>query len=198
MDKYRVRLVLITPMLGTVPKSKEIYTDWVANHDAVTDEAVAEELETVETIEEKGWTGFHMDNGTPILYDYLIKGFLKSACYQMRTVKGSLSSKLTAYKKRIDGLVFVFPRRIPIILPEGEELGKLERPLRAQTARGERVALARSDTCPEGTEIEFEIEVLGLIKEDLLREWMDYGKYMALGQWRSGGWGRFTYEMEQL
>ncbi len=131
------------------------------------------------------------------MYDYCIKGLFKSACYQMRSVDGSVSAKLTAYKKRIDGLVFVYPRRIRLVLPEGKKMGVLERPLRAQTAQGERVALARSDSCPAGTMMTFEIEVLGGIGEGLLREWLDYGRYMGLGQWRSGGYGRFTYEIEK-
>ena len=44
----------------------------------------------------------------------------------------------------------------------------LERPLRAQTAQGERVALARSDTCPPGTSLEFNLWIIGKIKQPLL------------------------------
>lgn len=197
MDKYTVTLTFTESVLGTIPKDPEVYAAYIAGVAALTDEALAEELETVEAVEEKGWTGFHMDDGTPVLYDYVVKGFFKSACYQMRSVTGSHSSKLTAYKKRIDGLVFPYPRRIPLVLPEGEKMGINERPLRASTAQGDRVALARSDTCPPGTTMAFTLEILGAISESLLREWLDYGRYMGLGQWRSGGWGRFTYELER-
>jgi hypothetical protein len=194
MSKYRIKLTLIEPLLGTVSKDPEVYKAYIASKAALTDEELAEELETVEKVEEKGWTGFHQVDGEPILYNYVIKGFFKDACGMLRRVHGTQSAKLRAYKKVIDGLVFVTPRRIPINL-NGHEMGVLERPLRASTARGDRIALARSDTCPPGTTIEFEIDVLGGIDEETLREWLDYGRLRGLGQWRNAGYGSFTYEM---
>jgi hypothetical protein len=198
MERYRVNLTLVEPLLGTVPKSKQVYKDHVQGRAAeLGDEAAAEELETIQAVEEKGWTGFHMDDGIPILYDYVIRGFLKSACGALRRVSGTRSAKLQAYKKVIDGLVFVEPRRIPLSI-NGGEMGVLERPLRAQTAKGERVALARSDTCPVGTTMEFELLVLGVVSKVLLEEWFSYGALMGLGQWRSGGYGRFVYYLAKV
>lgn len=194
MSKYRIKITFIEPLLGTVSKDPEVYAAYIASKAALTDEELAEELETVEKVEEKGWTGFHQVDGKPILYNYVIKGFFKDACGMLRRVRGTQSAKLRAYKKVIDGLIFVSPRRIPINL-NGHEMGILERPLRASTAQGERIALARSDTCPPGTMIEFEIEVLGGLSEETLREWLNYGKLRGLGQWRNAGYGSFTYEM---
>ena len=83
-------------------------------------------------------------------------------------------------------------------------MGILERPLRAQTAQGERIALARSETIPAGSTMEFEIMVLGQIMQgrtkvdfdELLTEWLNFGAWVGLGQWRgSGGYGQFEYEM---
>ena len=111
----------------------------------------------------------------------------------LRRVKRTGSSKIRAYKKIIDGLVFVTPRRMLLVLPDGEELGKLERPLRAQTAQGERIALARSDTCPVGTKLEFILTVLDEVDQALLEEWFGYGALRGLGQWRSASYGRFEY-----
>lgn len=196
MDKYRVTLTLTEEILGTVPKDKDIYAGYVADKAALNDEELAQELETVEEIEEKGWTGFHALDGKPILYDYVIKGFFKGACGALRRASSTRSSKLTAYKKVIDGLVFVFPRQIPIVV--NGEMGVNERPLRASTAQGERVALARSDTCPAGSTLTFQVQVLGVVKEPLLREWLDYGELLGLGQWRSAGFGRFSYKLEKL
>lgn len=191
MEIYTVTLTFTSPLLGTVPKNREIYADYIASKAKDSDD----ELETVEQAETKGWTGFHLVDGQPILYDYVIRGFLKSACGALRRVSDTKSSKVRAYKKIIDGLVFAKPRRIPLNL--SGELGVLERPLRAQTAQGERIALARSDTAPPGTTMEFTLEVLGVVSEGLLREWFDYGKLLGFGAWRSGGWGRFTYELTQ-
>jgi hypothetical protein len=198
MDKYRVVITFTEPILGTVPKDPEIYGTHVAGVAALTDEQLAEELATVEKVEEKGWTGFHQDNGHSILYDYVLKGFFKDACGMLRRASGTKSSKIVAYRKVIDGLVFVTPRKIPLVLSDGAEMGTLERPLRAQTAQGERVALARSDTCPPGTTLEFTVTVLGKVTKVLLREWLDYGALRGLGQWRNGGYGRFEYELTKL
>ncbi len=197
MDQYAVKLTLTKEILGTVPKDPEIYGTHIAGHAALTDEQLAEELATVEKVEEKGWTGFHMLDGKPVLYDYVIKGFFKDACGMLRRCSGTRSAKLTAYRKVIDGLVFAEPRQIPLDL-NGSAMGTNERPLRANTPQGERVALARSDTCPEGTTIEFVVTVLGAVPATLLREWFDYGELRGLGQWRNAGWGTFTYEMEKF
>lgn len=196
METYKVKVTFIEPLLGSISKDPEVYAAYIATKEAMTNEELAEELETVEHIEEKGWTGFHMLNGQPVLYDYVVKGFFKDACGMLRRVGGTQSKKITAYKKVIDGLVFTYPRRMPLDL-HGKELGILERPLRAQTAQGERIALARSDTAPIGTTMEFEISVFGVVKEALLREWLDYGRFRGFGQWRNASYGRFEYEMKR-
>lgn len=195
MKQYKVKLQFTEPLLGTVPKDPEVYKNYIAKY--ATEEGTAEEVETVQKAEESGWTGFHLLDGNPILYDYVIKGFFKDAAGMLRRASDTHSSKLKAYKKVIDGLVFISPRRIPIGL-NGGEMGVLERPLRAQTAQGERVALARSDSIPPGASIEFTITVLGEVKETLLREWLEYGQLRGLGQWRNGGYGSFEYEMEAV
>ena len=198
MDTYQVTLRFTEPLLGTVPLDKHIYADFIVE-DAPDEEAIDEELGTVPESDDKGKTGFHqMEDGTPFLYDYVIKGFLKDACGMLRRVRGSASKALTAYRKVIDGLVFVEPRQIPLVLPDGEVLSELSRPLRAQTAQGERVALATSETCPPGTMLRFDLFVLGQVDPDLLKEWFDYGRLRGLGQWRSASYGRFSYQIEHL
>lgn len=114
----------------------------------------------------------------------------------LRRASGTGSSKLTSFKKVIDGMIFVTPRRIPLNI-NGGKLGVNERPLRAQTAQGERIALVRSDTCPAGTTLEFTVTVIGELPEKTLREWIDYGALRGLGQWRNAGYGTFAYEIEE-
>jgi len=197
MTIYEMTLTFTEPLLGTVALDPEIYQAWIAKS-APDAASLQEEIETLGTDEvmEKGTTGFHRLDGAPILYDYVIKGFLKDACSMLRRVPGTFSHGIRAYRKIIDGLVFVEPRRIPIVLDD-REIGFLERPLRAQTAQGERIALARSETVPIGASISFKLTILGAIKEAHLREWFDYGALRGLGQWRNAGYGRFTYEMAE-
>lgn len=198
MKKYAIELTFREPVLGTVPKDKEIYSTYIKSK-AEPEKETGDELETVEEGEDKGWTGFHLMDGKPILYDYVIKGFFKDACGMLRRAEGEkvLSKKLKAYKKVIDGLIFIFPRQIAIDL-KGNEISILERPLRAQTAQGERVALAKSEICPVGSSLKIEVMILGGVSKKLLVEWLDYGKLRGLGQWRNAGYGIFEYKLKEL
>jgi hypothetical protein len=126
------------------------------------------------------------------MWDYQIKGFFKDACGCLARVPGTKSAGLKAYRKIIDGTIFVFPRKIFINL-EGK-IGDCQRPLRASGPQGERVALAHSETVAAGSRIEFVVELLDERYVPLIKEWLDYGKLRGLGQWRNSGKGRFTYE----
>lgn len=202
MITYDLTVTFSEPCLGTAPMNKELYTDYIAtkkgsngdNHNAALSvEELTEELETLP--DDKGKTGFHrLPDGTPILYDYVLKGFFKDACGMLRYDADSHSKALKAYKRLIDGILFVAPRRIPLTMAGPMEV--LERPLRAQTMQGERVALAYSEMAPVGTSFKCEIRTLGdAINEKQLREWLDYGALRGLGQWRNGSWGRFEYTL---
>ena len=204
MDKYHIALTFIEPLLGTAPLDKEVYRTYIIEKTKregreLSEEEIAQELMTLNVDDEmeKGTTGFHrLDDGAPILYDYVVKGFFKDACGMLARAPESGSSKVRAYKKIIDGLVFVAPRQIPIAM-NGFEIGILERPLRAQTAQGERVALARSEMIPAGASIGVNVLILGQVKEELLREWLIYGALRGLGQWRNASYGRFVYELSK-
>lgn len=194
MEKMKVRITLIEQMLGTSPNNPEIYKEFFAAK-APNEATAEEELEALPQDGEKGMTVFfRTEDGRPMLYDYHIKGFFKDACQMLNRLKesGNESSKLKAYKKVIDGLIFPAPREIPIMF-DGE-VGFCQRPLRAQTAQGERVALAMSETVPAGATLEFEIKVLDKKLLPAIREWLDYGELRGLGQWRNAGWGAFRWE----
>lgn len=190
---YTVTITFTEPVLGTAPMDKEVYSTYIADNRPANGmgEFPNDEVDTIN--EDKGKTGFHRNAaGHPILYDYVIKGFFKDTCGMLSRVDGTNSKKLKAYKKIIDGLVFIFPRQIPITV--NGEIGTLERPLRAQTAQGERVALACSEMIPAGSSLSFALDVLDdkVVTPELLQEWFDYGKYRGLGQWRNASYGRFT------
>ena len=121
-----------------------------------------------------------------------IKGFFKDACGVLRRVPGTKSSKIKAFKKEIDGLLFVVPRMIPLNMPG--PMSECQRPLRASTAQGDRVALAHSEAAPAGTTVEFEIRCMTKDMYDLSRECLDYGILRGIGQWRNSGKGRYLWE----
>jgi hypothetical protein len=190
----KVRITLTEELLGTKAANKDVFADFIASK-APDGDKRKEELDTAEHREEAGTTIFHRDaTGTPILWDYQIKGFFKDACGSLRNADDTRSKELKAYKTKIDGLIFVGPRMIPVALPEGATVGLCERPLRADTAQGPRVSLARSETLPAGSVIEFEVTCLNKTLLATVREWLDYGAMRGIGQWRNSGKGRFTWE----
>lgn len=185
--EYKIKLM--TPMLGTVPKSKEVYAKYIAGlHE--------DEVETVEEVEEGGWTGFHKDDNGLFIYDYMVKGTVKNALGAM--IENGAIKKIVAYKKWCDELLHVYPRRLYFGVTEPD--GVMERPLRAMTAKGPRVSLARSDMMNEGREISFRISLFKNNKGldfNAIETALGFGQFCGLGQWRgSGGYGRFEVVTE--
>ena len=204
MKTMYVRLTLQEDILGTSPANEQIYRDFIGAN-APDAQTLEEEVAAlgVDGVAEKGMTVFPRDEeGRPIVYDYQIKGFFKDACSMLSRVGGkgedgkkrkvNESSRLTAFKKVIDGLIFVAPKMIPLQFDGEVEI--CERPLRAQTMQGERVALASSESVPAGATMEFEINCLAEENMAAVREWLDYGRLRGIGQWRNSGKGRFTWE----
>lgn len=192
----KIELTLAEEMLGTVAGDPEVFAAFIGDKhpsgETPTDEA--ESLPDADEVIEKGTTWFHKtEDGKPCIFDYVIKGFFKDACSMLRRAKPK-KEQMLAFKKQIDGLIFPKPRMIVLELPEGSEPGFCERPLRAQTAQGERVALARSETVPAGTVLHFDILLLDEKLEGAVQEWLDYGALRGLGAWRNSGKGRFSYK----
>jgi len=211
MNTWHVTLTFTDPLLGTASADPEIYRRFIQSKAPdppdggdVEDEAAAlpdprEEYERTVTVFPRA------DDGRPFLHDYQIKGFFKDAASMLGRTRTEPSADLRAFKKVIDGLVFVTPRRLPLALPEGGEVQILERPLRASTAQGERVALAASESVPPGTTLAFDLTWFDLKKPkngsaidlgELLEDWLQYGRLRGLGQWRNSGKGRFAYAIK--
>lgn len=199
MQKYKLTITFREDLLGSTPLNMEIYTDYVASKHPDGQAAAAAELETLEDFSSRGKTGFHRDEqGRPLFYDYVVKGFFKEAWQKVREHKDSHASKLKAGKSKITGHLFVEERHIYIERKEPEYV--LERPLRAETMQGPRVALTASDAIPAGATLTCTLVVLAphIITQELLTELLEYGRWSGLGQWRSGGYGRFDYELTAL
>jgi hypothetical protein len=215
----KVRLTFTRPVLGTSPADPEIYSKHIGKNSA-DKEKVKDELKNLpqEELEEKGMTVFRRsedDENVPIFLDYQIKGFIKEMfgifVDNGGVIRPTGCSEISFFvvKRRVDNYIFVYPREIPIKFPEGQSSvdwckrslepdhknDKLEvRPLRAETMKGERVALACSEKIPKGSQIEFEVEVMYPGYEKFVRQALDYGKRKGIGQWRNSGMGRFEWE----
>ena len=198
MKVYQFRMTFTEELLGTSPSDPEIYRRFIGSKapDADTLEEEVAALGGI-AVAERGMTVFpRADDGTPFIKAYQMKGFCKDTCSMLRRTTGTKSSipELKAFKKVIDGLVFFRPKMIMLHLPEGEVVGCCERPLRASTAQGERVALASSESVPAGTWCEVEAVLMADWLTGPFREWLQYGALRGLGQWRNSGKGAFRVD----
>ena len=193
----KVKIKLMEEMLGTACQNKEVHEEYIASKSADANK-MKEELEALpaEELMEKAVTVFPRDkDGTPILFDYQFKGFLKEAVGVMLEINdgeikvGKTKLSKWTFKRIVDNFVFVSPRMIRLV-PVG---AICTRPLRADTMKGERVSLASSETIPAGTEFELEIKTLTPALDAIILKCLDYGALKGLGQWRNSGKGRFSW-----
>lgn len=209
-----VKVEFLEGVLGSQSNNPDIYADFIGSK-APTADTLDQEIEAIENVDTpeidgKGITVFpRLPDGTPFLYDYQIKGFFKDTCGVLNKLTGkdpatgkkgkavNESSKITQYKKVIDGLIFVQPRKIPFGIDgrfaTAADISMCQRPLRAQTMKGERVALACSEEIPKGSWIDFSVICMNDEHVDAVIEWLKQGFMRGLSQWRNSGKGRFVF-----
>jgi len=191
----KVRVRFIEEVLGTASSDPEIHKEFIASK-APDAPSMEEEVAAVgaDEVFDKSMTVFPKDeNGRPFAWNYQWRGFFKDTIAALRKVPDTACSKLKAYKKEVDGNISVWPRKIPFEF-EGET-GICQRPLRAQTAQGERVALASSESIPAGATMTFEIEMLCPEDEKIVRECLNNGWRRGFGQWRNSCKGSFKWKL---
>lgn len=194
-EKYHVKITLLTPLLGSAPKDEKIYETYLElkKQKALKESGIEIDPsdETIVFDEEKRLTGFHSDENGLYLLDYQVKGMFKEYGNVIKEIVG-----VAALKSKIENFLFVEPRKI--YLGKKEPDGIIERPLRAQTAQGQRVTIARSEYVAEGTTFEFDVLLIpGPVTLNIIYAILDYGKLKGFGQWRNGGYGRFDYEITE-
>ena len=212
-----VRLTFLEPMLGTLPADEQIYRDYIATKNPnrtakkVNEEveALSEEVMTAQEEAGRPITAFARaidkeGRRVPAVYGYVLKGMFKNACSALKDCEGTLSNGFSAYKKKIDQRVFVYDaegKSEISIINLSEDVYKdgllpiCERPLRAQTPQGERVAISASEEVPAGSTVDFTVVALNEETFALVFEWLNYGRFNGLGCWHNSGKGRFTYEI---
>lgn len=203
LEKRTITLKGISPILGSTPNNKEIYEDHVATkaRKAEQDKAKAD-ADLIREEGEKGITIFYRDDAENlIMKDYQIKGFLKEAGRVL-----SSQMNLKSAQSKIDNFIFIEPTIIPFtrngeLIKAADDIN--QRPLRAQTAQGPRVALAYSEQVDAPWELRFDILLLDNKKTtqsvalgwEQIETMFEYGQLKGLLQWRNGGYGRFEYEI---
>ena len=219
--RIKVRCTLTEEALGMTAPTPELLQKFIDLQNtklekkkkaAIDDDKAKEEVELLKNqIAEmknnaRGYTVFPRDkDGCPIFWDYQIKGMFKDAFKALleSDLNTSLFKKETcgftkwSSDRLVDQLIFPHPRRIRIMLPEGGEIGRCDRPLRTRNPQTgqEGNAIASSETVPAGSVIEFEVE---LLKKDILpqvKAVFEYGRLRGLAGWRNSGKGRYEYEI---
>lgn len=197
METIKVKVIFDEETLGTASANPDLHREYIASN-APDAKSIEEEVAAVGTDEvfEKAMTVFSRnEKGDPIVWDYQWKGYFKDAFKALKKVPGTACGKIKAYKQEIDSLIFVSPRKISIDM-NGGSIGICQRPLRATTMQGERIALASSETVPAGSSMIFEIKMLTPdAHKKAVIEALEYGALRGFGQWRNSGKGRFHYEI---
>lgn len=141
------------------------------------------------------FTGFERDaSGTPLLQAYQLLGFLKEAA-------STLGEALATYnlRRRVESLVFVEPKLIPLEMPIGGEVFIRYRHKRVHLSPTKvKTVPMQSEAVPAGTRVECVLIVYPGLDEVVLRELLDYGAYRGMGQWRSAEYGTFGYCLTSL
>jgi hypothetical protein len=193
-------ITLVEPILGSQPSSQAVYREMIAARAPEPDEEGREE-EAMLPPEETRTTVFLRDAaGHACLMDYQVMGFLKEAgntlkeLFEAATPGGKPKKKpgITALRSKLQNFVSVYPRIISLgKAPDGY----YERPLQAMTMKGPRVCMARSEIIDPGVTIRIKIGLLPHpeVTWDLLEQLLEYGQFKGLGQFRNGGYGRFSF-----
>lgn len=200
---YRVTLQAETEILGTRPKHPDVMRRWLEEQSqpgqdelealakAVVDsEDAASAREDAEVDRELArWSGFPTDPETDeiFLYNYQFIGALKEWANKYREQFG-----IQNMRAKVASHVFIQPRCIYLGITHPDAV--VERPLRAHTAKGDRIALVKSDALAVGTRISFEVHLVPHkeITAEVLQKLFLFGRYAGTFQWRGGGYGQMS------
>jgi len=167
--------------------------------------------ETFKELDVKGTTVFFWDKekNLPAIGDHMIYGFLKAATEAIcRTVKGakrgtvlqscSYTQSIINQHLKCENQFITFDTDVK--RDEGGTSAFLQRSLRAMTAQGPRISLAKSEVVPAGARLQFTLKVMkgSPLTEEHLNNMFSYGELVGLGQWRNAGFGQFSYEMMRV
>lgn len=201
-EKRTYRMTGITPILGSQPADPEIRTKYIASRAPSTQQMEEEADYLPEESVGNGVTVFLKNQADQAicLMDYMIVAFFKESIKSLSAQTGVLQAR-----SKCDQFLFAEPRLIPITR-EGEIITErdriCERTLRATTMQGDRTALAASEQIDAPWQVEFTLMLIdnaGTAKSkpltwEAIETALDYGALHGLGQWRNGGYGRFTWE----
>lgn len=176
--------------------------------------AIAGELDslkqTFQELDLRGTTVFFWDKKTnlPCIGDHMIYGFLKAASEAIGRTLPQKKGKVLHSISYTQSLINQHVRCEQEFIPFSQDVKRdskgfpiyLQRSLRAKTAQGERISLAKSEVIEAGASLKFTLKIMNgsQLNEDVLKTLFSYGEMTGLGQWRNSGKGMFKVEIEKL
>jgi hypothetical protein len=163
--------------------------------------------ETFAELDHKGATVFfwNKEKNLPCIGDHMIYGFLKAAAEAVsRTLprkNGTILNSASYTQSVINQHVRCSERFLTASRDVKRDASGAplfhQRSLRAMTAQGPRVSLAKSEILEAGTEFNFTLIIMknSPLEDKHLKVLFDYGRLCGLGQWRNAGFGQFTYKL---
>ena len=199
--KYKISMT--EPILGSLPSSKTVYQDYIASKAPEPDVEGEEEIKMLPDRGQQKTTVFLRDDkGLCCLMDYQVMGFVKEAGNTLKKIiecevpsKNGKSKKtgIVNLRSKLAQFLYLGPR---VIRLNRQPDGVYERPVKIVNKEGVRVCLASSEII--NPELSFEI-LIGLLPHeelswDVIEQILEYGQFKGLGQFRNGGYGRFTFD----
>lgn len=169
----------------------------------------AEDLkEEVGDLDEKGVTCFFREDGKIAIGDHMIYGFMKAAAEAITKTRPRKNGTVLGSAAYTESIINQHVRCEEEFIVIADDIARKEdgspdycvRSLRAMTAQGPRVSIAKSERVKKGAKFSFTLKVLGnspLTQKDI-EDIFSYGETTGLGQWRNSGKGTFKYTLAKL
>ena len=195
--REEIEKMLVNRMPATLPDDyipiSELVDEVAERVGIVTaDEGAEEELKY-------GWATFPRNDDGLYYEGRCVRGHLKDCANQ---VKGAIKPEVKALKAKVANKVYVMTDVIPLMIDgvqAKEPQDTVQRFIQVVTKKGPRSTMKFVDYL-EKPVLTFQLYVLedDIITDDILGAIFNYGRVHGMGQERSQGWGRYTYEIRKL
>lgn len=145
----------------------------------------------------------------PCISDHMIYGFMKAAADAISKTLPKKKGTLFHSAVYTQGIINQHVRCADRYISFDRDTKKTDsgntyfeqRSLRAQTAQGPRISLAKSEVMEAGAKLSFTLKIMKGSKiddEKALNRLFSYGELSGLGQWRNAGWGQFRHKLTPM
>ena len=211
--KYKVSVEFTEPFAAAIPRTEAEIRAMLENRmpgrkpeNAVPIDDLASQVAAEVGIEEDdedgflpGWATFKR-NPLGLYYEgRCVRGHLKDCA---GVLAGGFVD-LKAFRSKFVNRVYVIESQLPLMwggVQITEPDGNQQRFIQVMTRQGPRSSIKYIDYVDAGTALAYTIGLLddGVIKRSHLDAVLEYGAVHGMGQERSQGWGRYSYQIEAV